>query len=302
MYDLAIIGGGVSGFGAAMYAGRFELSTVLFAEQRGGVLINTDEVANYPAFKMISGFELAQKIEEHALEYKVEVRDEKVVGINREKDGTFTLTGTSTSAQAKTVILATGTQWKKLGAPGEKEYANKGVHYCALCDGAFYKGKVIGVVGGSDSATKESLLLAGYGSKVYIFARGEKLRAEPINLKRALTNPKIEIVTGTQVKEVKGENGRVKSVVLSKPLKGKSELALDALFVEIGHVPLSELAKQAGAELNEKGEVKIDRNCKTNVPGFYAAGDVADTEFKQAITGVAEGVIAAYSAYKHIGK
>ncbi|MBS3069104.1 FAD-dependent oxidoreductase [Candidatus Micrarchaeota archaeon] len=302
MYDLAIIGGGVSGFGAAMYAGRFELSTVLFAEQRGGTIVTTEDVANYPGFKLITGYDLAQKIEEHALEYKVEVRDEKVVEIKREADGTFSLKGTSTGAQAKTVILATGTEWRKLGAPGEKEYANKGVHYCALCDGAFYKGKVIGVIGGSDSATKESLLLATYGSKVYIFVRGEKLRAEPINLTRALNNPKIEIVTGMQVKEIKGENGKMKSVVLSKPLNGKSELALDALFVEIGHNALSGLAKQAGVELNEKGEVKIDRNCQTNVPGFYAVGDVADTEFKQAITGVAEGVIAAYSAYKHLGK
>lgn len=302
MYDLAIIGGGVSGFGAAMYAGRFELNTVLFAEQRGGTIVTTEDVANYPGFKLIGGYELAQKIEEHALEYKVEVRDEKVVGIERKADGTFILKGTSTTAEAKTVILATGTQWKKLGAPGEKEYANKGVHYCALCDGAFYKGKIIGVVGGSDSATKESLLLASYGSKVYIFVRKDKLRAEPINLKRALENPKIEIVAQTQVKEIKGENGKMKSVVLTKPLNGKDELGLDALFVEIGHDALSELAKSVGAELNEKNEVKIDRNCKTNVPGFFAVGDVADTEFKQAITGVAEGVIAAYSAYKHVGK
>lgn len=299
MYDIAIIGGGVSGFAAAMYAGRFELKTVLFAEARGGAIITTEDVANYPGFNKITGYELAQKIEEHALEYKPEVRDEKVEKLVREKDGTFTLTGTSTTAQAKTVLLATGTEWKKLGAPGEKEFANKGVHYCALCDGAFYKGKVIGVVGGSDSATKEALLLANFGSKVYVFVRKDKLRAEPINLKRALSNPKIEIVTGTQVKEIFGE-GKVKGVKLSKPHNGKEELALDALFVEIGHVALSDLAKQAGVALDEAGEVKIDRRCATNVPGFYAAGDVADTEFKQAITGVAEGVTAVYSAYKYL--
>ena len=161
-----------------------------------------------------------------------------------------------------------------------------------------YKNKTIGVVGGSDSAAKEALLLSEYGSKVYIIYRGEKIRPEPVNMTRVMNNRKIEIINNTNVKEIKG-NKFVSHVVLDKPYKGKKELPLDALFVEIGHIPLSELAKKVGVKLNE---IIIDRMARTSVPGIYAAGDVADTEFKQAITGVAEGVSAAYSAYKHLGE
>ncbi len=169
------------------------------------------------------------------------------------------------------------------------------------CDGAMYKGKTIGVVGGSDSSAKEALLLSNYGKKVYIIYRGEKIRPEPVNMTRVQNNPKIEVINRTNVKEIKG-NKFMSHVILDNPYKGKKEFPLDALFIEIGHIPLSGLAKKLGVKLNEKGEIIIDRMSQTNLPGVYAAGDVADTEFKQAITGVAEGVTAAYSAYKHLNE
>jgi thioredoxin reductase (NADPH) len=298
-YDTVIIGAGVSGFAAAMYAGRFQMKTLVIGETPGGTIILTDTVENYPGFKKLTGMELAEKIKEHALEYGVESIEGKVTEVGSCEEGCFTVSTGKKSFHTKTVIFATGTEWRKLNVPGEKEFTNKGVHYCALCDGFFYKDKIIGVVGGSDSAAKEALLLTQYGKKVYIIYRGKKIHPEPINMKRVEENPKIEVINNTNIVEIKGKD-KVESVVFDRPYKGKKEFPIDAVFIEIGHIPLSKLAVDIGVKTNQKGEIKIDREAKTNVPGVFAAGDVVDTSFKQAITGVAEGVTAAYSAYQHI--
>lgn len=297
-YDVIVVGGGAAGLAAAMYSGRFGLKTLVLAEKLGGTIILTEEVSNYPGFVKLTGLELAKKLEEHAKDYPtVEIKEEKATDLKR--NGSFEVVTGEASYVAKAIIYATGTEWRKLGVPGEKEYANKGVHYCALCDGPLYKKKVLGVVGGSDSAVKEANLLAEFASKVMVFYRGEKLRAEPINLKKLQVNPKIVVYNNVNIKEIRGGKF-VSSVFTDKPIEGSNEVKLDGLFVEIGHLPISALAKKAGVALNEKGEVVIDRESKTNVPGFFAAGDVVDTKFKQAITGVAEGVSAAYSAYQYI--
>ena len=195
--------------------------------------------------------------------------------------------------------LSTGTEWKKLGVKGEKELANRGVHYCALCDGAFYKKKTVAVIGGSDSAAKDALVLTEWADKVYMIYRGEKIRPEPVNYAKVMKNPKIEIIYNTNVLEILGEK-KASGVKLDKPHNGSTELPLDAVFVAIGHLPLSSLAADAGVGIDSKGYVKISRNSETNVPGFYAAGDVTDTRFKQAIVGVGEAVEAVYSAYLYL--
>ncbi len=301
VFDTIIIGGGVSAFGAAMYAGRFNMKTLVVGETLGGTIILTDVVENYPGFKKLTGMELANNISEHAKEYGIEVENDKVEKAKRVNHHLFEVqTASGKKFQGKSIIVATGTKWKKLNVPGEAEYANKGVHYCALCDGAFYKNKVIGVVGGGDSAVKEALLLSTYGSHVYMFIRGEKPRPEPVNGKKLEKNKKITVFTKVNVQEIKGNEKKVNSVILDKEVKDSKEFPLDALFVEIGHLPVSEIAVQLGVKLNEKNEVPINRLGETNVSGVYAAGDVVDTKFKQAITGVAEGVTAAYSAYQHV--
>ena len=300
IYDVAIVGGGVAGFGAAIYAGRFMLKTIVFAELVGGTITLTDDVENYPGFPKISGFDLAMAIKQHAENYNISLRDERVTDIVKQGD-LFLITSQTNTTLAKTVIFATGTVWRKLNVPGEKEFANKGVHYCALCDGAFYKGKTLAVVGGSDSAAKEALLLTQWAQKVYIVYRGDKIHPEPVNMARVEKNPKLEIINNANILEIKGEKN-VKSVILDKEYKGSREFPVDGVFVEIGHIALSELAQKLGVALNKKGEIIITRDAKTNVPGVYAAGDVVDTVFKQAITGVAEGVLAAYSAYEHLDK
>jgi thioredoxin reductase (NADPH) len=301
LYDMIIIGAGCSGLAGAMYAGRLSMNVlVLGGELRGGTITTTDVVENYPGFISLTGIELAQKLEDHARAYpSVEIKDEKVSAITRKADGNFEVISDAGQYLASTVLFATGTEWKKLGVKGEKELANKGVHYCALCDGAFYKGKTAAVVGGSDSAAKDALVLTQWAKKVYIIYRGEKIRPEPVNYERVLKNGKIEIVYNTNVLEIKGEK-KVSSVLLDKLHKGSKELPLDAVFIAVGHLPLSSIAKNAGVALNPKGYVAINRDSETNVPGFFAAGDVTDTRFKQAIVGVGEAVEAVYSAQLYL--
>jgi len=298
MYDVIIIGGGTSGFSAAMYTGRLNLKTLVLAESVGGTLAIAGSVENWPGIKKIDGFELAMQVKEHAMEYGCELIEERVEKVEKTAKGFAAITSKG-KYEGKTVIVATGTKIKKLGVPGEDKFANKGVHYCALCDGAFYKNKLIGVVGGSDSAAKEALVLAEFGSKVFIIYRKENIRAEPVNLERVMKNPKIEIIKNTNVLEINGDNVMT-SVVLDKEYNGSKTMKLDGLFIEIGHIPLSEIVKGIGVKTDEKGEIIINRKAETNVPGVFAAGDVVDTHFKQAITGAGEAVLAAYAAYQYI--
>ena len=300
MYDLVIIGGGVAAFSAAIYAGRFQLKTLIIGEKLGGTVLLTDDIGNYPGFKKITGLDLFRKIKEHAQDYDIEILEKRAESIEKQA-GSFEVSTKDEKIKTKTVIIATGTHLRKLGVPGEKEFANRGVHYCALCDGALYKNKVIAVVGGSDSAATEALLLAEYARKVYIIYRKEKIRAEPVTAKRVDRNEKIEIINNTNITEIKGDKF-LKSVTLDKPHEGSNELKLDALFIQIGQIPLSDLAADAGAKINEKKEIILNRDTETNIPGLFACGDVVDGRFKQAITGVAQAVTAAHSAYEHTAK
>ncbi|MBW3022640.1 FAD-dependent oxidoreductase [Candidatus Woesearchaeota archaeon] len=295
MHDIIIIGGGVSGFAAAMYAARLGLKVAVFAEMKGGTITWADKVENYPGFESISGQELANKIENHARKYSVEVIEKKVASVDKKEN--FIVSDGEQNHEAKAIILATGTVPRKLGLRSEAEYLGKGVHYCALCDAPFYKGKIVAVIGGSDTSVKEAAMLSEIAFKVYIIYRGESLRAEPVNLKMIEEKKNIEVITGNNVASFGGDKFLTK-VILEKEYRGNKELIVDGVFVAAGHVPSSDLAKSMGVELNANGEIIIDREAKTNIEGVFAAGDVVDTKFKQAITGVAEGVTAAHSAYE----
>lgn len=303
LYDLIVIGGGIVGLGSAMYAGRLQMKTIVFSGTKYGTIALTDVVENYPGFKRLTGLELAQKMEEHALDYAkfVEIIDEKVEKVEA-CGNSWLVYSNGKKYNTKTILFATGTEIKKLGVSGEAEYWNKGVHSCALCDGPIYTDQVIAVVGGGDSAAKEALLLTQFGKKVFIFVRGDKLKPEPVNGERIKKNPKIEVITQTRIIEIKGDGKKATTLILDKPYEGRLELKIGALFLEIGHIPLSSLAKAIGVKTNLHEEIVINRNSETSVPGVFAAGDVADTRFKQAITGVGEGVSAVYSAYKYINE
>ena len=301
MYDLLVIGGGVTGYGAAMYAARLDLSVAVVGDVDGGTITLTDDVANYPGFLQLTGKELSDNLKAHALDYPVLIETGTVKDIFRSKDNFFYVVTENKSFQAKSILIATGMKERELEVPGHDELKNRGVSYCALCDAPLYKDKVVAVIGGSDSAAKEALLLAKYCPKVYIIYRKAKIRPEPINTRRIERESKIEVITETNVTEVLGD-AKVTGVKLDKPHNGSDTLPLDGIFVAIGGIPYSDLAKKLGVELNPKGEIKIDRSSTTNVEGVFAAGDVVDSEFKQAITGVAEGVHAAYQAYKYVNE
>ena len=301
MYDLVVIGSGVTGYSAAMYAARLDLKVAVIGNVEGGTITLTDDVANYPGYIQLTGQQLADKIKEHALDYPIYVESGTVTDVFQANQKFFYVVTENKTYLAKTVLFATGMKDRELEVPGHDELRNKGVSYCALCDAPLYKDKIVGVVGGSDSAIKEALLLAKYCPKVFIIYRGKKIRPEPVNAQRVEREPKIEVITETNVTEVLGTD-RVIGVNLDNPHNGSGTLSLDGIFIAIGGIPYSELAKKLGVTLNEKGEIVIDRSSRTNIEGVYAAGDVVDSEFKQAITGVAEGVQAAYQAYKYVNE
>ena len=296
-YDFIILGAGSAGLPAAGYAARFRLKTLVLGEVVGGTIINTHIVENWPGVVSATGWDLMETLKKHVDANNVPVLDEKVLSVERKGPLNFIVKTSDKSFKAKTVLFATGTERKKLNVPGEKEFENKGVSYCAVCDGALFKNKEVAVIGGSDSAAKEALFLAEHASKVYIIHRGDKIRPEPINGERVKNNKKIELMLKKNVKEIFGDK-MVKGV---KFVEG-GELKVEGVFVEIGANPNSGLAAKLGVKLNEKNEIIIDHESKTNIEGIFAAGDVADRHFKQAITGAAEGVIAAFSAYECINK
>lgn len=295
-YDLIIIGAGSAGLPAAVYAARFKLKSLVIGELVGGTIINTHIVENWPGIVEITGWDLMEKLKEHVKANNVEILNEKVTSVDKSGSG-FIVKTSSKEFKSKTILFATGTERKKLDVKGEKEFENKGVSYCAVCDGALFKDKIVGVIGGSDSAAKEALFLSGYAKKVYIIYRGEKIHPEPINLERVEKTKNIEIIPNKNVQEIFGDK-----LVQGIKLKEGGTLKLDGIFIEIGQNPNSGLAEKLGVKLNDKKEIIIDEGSKTNSPGVFAAGDVCNRHFKQAITGASEGVIAAFSAYEFINK
>lgn len=302
MYDFIVIGGGCSGLSAGMYGTRLGLKTLVFAELPGGLITTTHLVENWPGVITTTGPDLAMALYNHAAASGAEIKNEIVSNVEKMPDQNgfpqFKVVTSSGEYLCKTILIATGTKHRHLGAPGEAEFENKGVSYCALCDGAFFKNKVVGVVGGGDSAAKEALFLSEHASKVYIIVRRDVLRAEPINGQRVQQNKKIEVLFNTEVEEIFG--GKSMEKVKFKEGKGTfsgKEIEMQGIFMAIGQDPQTELARGLGVALNNKNEIIINRKTETNVRGVFAAGDCCDTEFKQAITGSAEAVTASYYAF-----
>ena len=293
-YDIIVLGGGPTAIGCAIYAARFAMDVLVIGKTFGGLIATTHIVENYPGITSVSGLGFVEMFRDHMQSLNISYISDEINSIEKVNDH-FVLHSFFQKFKAYTICIATGSERRKLGIPGEQEFAGRGVSYCATCDGPFFKDKVVCVIGGSDSAAKEALFLAQNAKKVYIIYRGEEIRAEPINKERVYENDKIEIIYKTIITEIRGENS-VKSVIFDN---GK-EFEVDGVFIEIGSIPNSDLAKGIGVNTNEKSEIIINRKSETNIPGIFAAGDVADAPFKQAITGVAEGVIAAYSAFDYV--
>ncbi|MBU1199634.1 MAG: FAD-dependent oxidoreductase [Nanoarchaeota archaeon] len=295
MYDVIIIGAGFAGYTSAIYAIRSDLKVLLIGKEPGGAIVDAAEVENYPGYKKISGFELMQKFEEQAKDFGTEIMHKEVVDVEKKGEG-FIVKTKDKDFETKSIIFASGTLRRELEVPGAKEYKGKGVHMCATCDGAFYRDKVVAVIGGSNSAAHASMLLSRFAKKVYIIYRKEKMRCEPVLLDRIEAKDNMEIIYKNNVTEVKGDKF-VNKIMLENEYNGKKELALDGVFVEIGSTPNSMLAKKLGVELTEAHEIIVTPHCETCVKGIFAAGDVTNTVLRQGITAAAQGAIAATSAY-----
>ncbi|GAB3943239.1 thioredoxin-disulfide reductase [Corynebacterium tapiri] len=303
VHDLAIVGSGPAGYTAALYAARAELKPLVFeGYEYGGELMNTTEVENYPGFQNgIMGPELMEEMRAQAIRFGADLRMELVDSV--ELDGEIKKIHVGDDVyQARAVILATGAAPRHLGVPGEQELTGRGVSTCATCDGFFFKGHNIAVIGGGDSAMEEATFLTKFAEKVYVVHRREEFRASAIMLERAKANEKIEILVNKAVDEVVEEDGKVARLKLRDTVSGEvSDLDATAMFVAIGHDPRSEFVR-GQVELNEAGYVVVDQpSTRTSVEGVFACGDLVDDHYRQAITAAGSGCKAALDAEQYLG-
>ncbi|MEM4230529.1 MAG: FAD-dependent oxidoreductase [Candidatus Pacearchaeota archaeon] len=297
IYDLIIVGAGPAGINAAVYASRYRLKTLVIGEIVGGLVGEAYEICNFLTCFRLKGLELAKRMAEHAKQEGIEIINEKVIGVKK-KNNFFEIKTENKKYETKKIIIATGTEKRKLGLKNEDKLLGKGISYCATCDAPLYKNKIVGVVGGSDAALTSALLLAEYAKKVFIIYRRDKFyRAEPAWVEIVSKNKKIKPLFNLEVKELIG-----KEKLMAVKLSNSKVLALDGLFIEIGGLPRKELALQLGVKIDNKGYIIVDRNQKTSVKGVFAAGDVTNNPLKQIITAASEGAVAAFSAYQEIQK
>jgi len=301
VFDLIIIGAGASGITAGIYGVRSGLKTLILEEKNaGGTIAETPLIENYPGFQKISGMELAQRLTAHAKSAGVAIHEfENVTGLDLKNETKVVKTGKAEYG-AKALIIASGSHYRELGVPGEKEFQGRGVSYCGVCDGPFFKDKRVLVAGGGNSAVTTALYIAGLASEVKVAHRRSEFRAAEALVEDLKAKKNVELLWNTEVKEIKGEKV-VNKVVLFSNKTGKTvELLVDGVFVQIGEDPNSQLAKEAGIETDEDGYVKVDTLQHTNVPGVYAAGDVTNHPVKQVGTAVGQGMTAALEAYSFI--
>lgn len=297
-FDTVILGGGPAGLSAGIYSSRGAVSTAIIdTNMFGGQPSNYLELENYPGFKKVGGYDLMEKFEEHADMFginKFPMQEIQSVDLKNKK----IITG-EYEFQAKTIIIATGAQPMKLGVKGEKEFVGRGVSYCAVCDGAFYKNKVVAVVGGGNSAVEEAMYLTKFADKVYVIHRRNELRADKIIQERAFRNEKLEFVWDSVVKEIQGEN-LVNNLVLENVKTGEvSDLNVNGVFPYIGIVPNVE--KFSGQlEQDARGFILTDETMQTSVEGVFAVGDVRKTPLRQVVTAVSDGAVGAVYAVKYL--
>ena len=293
MYDTLILGGGPAGYSAAIYSARYNLKCIVIAKEPGGVMNEAYRVENYPGFHSINGIELMDKIKEHVNYLGVEVREEEILDVSK-REKSFVIKTNKNKYESRTIIIALGAEHRKLNVLGEKELEKKGISYCYTCDGAFYKNKRVIVVGGGDAAAQAVLLLASYNNDVIMLYRSN-IRAEPAYQEQFKKLKNVKLLRG-EISRVNGKN-KVESVIL----KDGNKMDVDGVFVEIGSEPNLSLFRKLSLEL-ENGYIKIDRNMRTSIEGVFAAGDITNIVFRQAITAAGDGSIAANSVYLYLKK
>lgn len=302
MFDVIIIGLGAAGYTAAIYCARYKLKTLIVGGVDGGMGITAAEVGNWPGIMDIKGPDLMENFKKHAISFEEVTHTVANISTLKKISGGFRVSYQSgETVEGKTVILATGSAKRHLGVKGEEEFSGKGVTYCATCDAFFYKGKDVAVIGGGDSAVEGAAIAAQVAKTVYLIHRRKEFRAEPYWVEKVKERKNVVMVLENQITEVLGD-AKVKSVKLAKPFNGSDSLTVDGVFIEVGAIPSTELAKQVDAEIDAKGYLKVGADQGTNVAGFYGAGDVtnASNYFAQFVTAAGEGSIAANSAFNYL--
>jgi thioredoxin reductase (NADPH) len=300
-YDVIIVGGGPAGLAAGLYCKRALLNTVLFERGLvGGQIAISKDVENYPGVEGITGFELAEKMSHHAQSFGLNIIQQEVSAVIAGQDYHSVRLPSGDMLRTRTLILAAGGSVRKLGIPGEAEYAGSGVSYCATCDGFFFRDKTTVVIGGGDTAVEEALYLSRLARKVYLVHRKKELRAGKLLQNRLLSEAGIEVIRNTVITEIKGDGHAVKTVALeNSETKERGELPTDGVFIFIGYLPNNQLIPP-GVRMNEQGFVITDDTCETSVPGIFAVGDLRQKFANQIVVAAADGCIAALAAARYI--
>ena len=303
-YDVLIVGQGAAAYAAALYAARYQMSTIVIGEIFGGETATGGLIENYPGFPEIDGYDLMMKFREQPEKYEVPIVDDKVDSIARTAHCFEARTAFGEIYRGTTVILAVGRERRKLGLQHEDEWTGKGVSFCSTCDAPLHRGNVVAVVGGGDASVKGAVLLSKYAERVYIVYRGAAFtRPEAANLRLLDNAANVERLFNTNVIKLMGDDG-LSGIELDREVNGSVELTVDGLFIEIGADPRTDLALQLGIQLNGGDEIIVDKHMATNVHGVFAAGDVTDAggDLKQTLTAAAQGALAATAAYADVSE
>lgn len=305
MFDTIIIGGGPAAVAAGVYAARKQMKTVFIADQIGGQSVVSDGIANWIGDTLIPGAELASNLKKHLMEYADDITiavPDTATSIVKNDDGSFVVKTQKDEYTTKTVILATGGRHRKIGVPGEDEYNGKGVAYCATCDAPFFRDKDVAVIGGGNSGLESVVDLLPYARKVYLLARRDELRGDPVTQQQVFDSPKVEVLYKTNTTEITGETMVTGLTYESLETGEEHTLNVQGVFVEIGSVPNSDFVRDL-VDCNERGEVIVDhRTFASSVKGFFAAGDVTDELYKQNNIAVGDAIKATLSAYEYVRK
>jgi thioredoxin reductase (NADPH) len=278
-YELVIVGSGPAGLTAAVYAARYKLNTLILGKEFGGVAATAHKICNFPTYDEISGIEFMEKMEDQVRKFEIQIEYDPVTNIESKEDHFVVSTENDQILEAQKIIIALGTERRKLDIPGEQKFGGKGVSYCATCDGAFFINETVAVIGGSNAALTAALLLAERSRKVYIIYRKHHFfRAEPVWVELVEKNTKIESIFNAQLTEIKGGTSVERAV-----LQSGDEIILSGVFIEIGSVPDNALLKKLKVEIDAKGYIVTDKSQKTNISGIYAAGDITNNILKQDI-------------------
>jgi len=291
-YDMVIIGAGPAGLCAALYAARYKMKAVVIGQEPGGTVNEAAFMENWLGTKKIAGIELMRNCIEHVKSYGVKMMEETVIDARKTKDG-FAVRTAKGQYDGKTLLLAMGLKRRQLDVEGADRFVGKGISYCFTCDAPLFRDAVVGVVGGNDSAAQGALLLSEYAKKVYVIYRGEPMRCEPVLLDKIRANGKIETIYNANVRKIFGEK-----MLQKAELDNGRTIDVEGLFIEIGSVPSGAISQQLGVAMDEKGYVKVNANCETNVPGVYCAGDLTDGPLKQMVSAAAQGATAAFCAFR----